>query len=184
MLADGQSYPGAVRAVRGLAAKVWTVGYPWTKGVPWTKGAHLVFKDAAGKEVAVIAPKAPAGPPQQPQPSTGGVTMSHYPAMPGQPAGTVSAYLVHGEVGFWSPFWAGAISQQFAAAQPALGGLTEPFGRNEAKTTGAGSRRSATRTPTWRGSWWPRRAADRYPWSRSRPAGPSAASGCGPLMGR
>jgi Sigma-70, region 4 len=37
-------------------------------------------------------------------------------------------WLVHGEVGFWSPAWGGIISQRVAADPPAIGGLTQPFG--------------------------------------------------------
>jgi hypothetical protein len=127
VLPDGRTYRGAVTTGRGLPGVVWTVGYPWSAGVSFTKGAHLVFRDASGKQVTVVAPHAPAGPPQAAQPASGGVTLFGYPASRGEPAGTVQAYLIHGEVGFWSPIWGGTISQQVAATGPALGGLTEPF---------------------------------------------------------
>jgi hypothetical protein len=127
VLADGHTYPGAVATGRGLPGTVWTVSYPWSAGVSYTKGAHLVFRDASGKQVAVLVPHAPDGPGQIAQPASGGVALFSYPAGSREPAGTVQAYLIHGEVGFWSPTWRGAISQQIAAGPPALGGLTEPF---------------------------------------------------------
>lgn len=136
VLPGGRSYPGAVTTGRGLRGSVWAVGYPWSAGVPFTRGAHLVFKDAAGKQVAVLTPHAPAGPPQAAQPASGGVALFSYPAGNGEPAGTVQAYLVHGEAGFWSPIWGGAISQQVAVAGPALGGLTEPFGSGTGGSSG------------------------------------------------
>lgn len=128
VLADGRTYPGAVTTGRGLPGVVWAVGYPWTAGFPYTRGAHLVFRDAAGKQVTVLDPHAPAGPPRTAQPASGGVTLFSYPAGHGQPAGTVQAYLIHGEVGFWSRIWGGAISQRLAAGPPVLGGLIQPFG--------------------------------------------------------
>jgi hypothetical protein len=127
VLADGRTYPGAVTTGRGLARTVWAVGYPWSAGVPYTKGAHLVFRDASGQPVAVLTPHPPGGPPQTAQPASGGVALFSYPASHDEPAGTVRAYLVRGEVGFWSPVWGGTISQQAAAAGPAVGGLTESF---------------------------------------------------------
>jgi hypothetical protein len=127
VLADGRTYVGVVTAGRGLPGTVWTVGYPWSAGVPYTRHARLVFRDASGKQVTILDPHPPVGPPQTAQPATGGVALFSYPASHGVAAGTVRAYLVHGEVGFWSSIWGGTISQQVAATGPALGGLTEPF---------------------------------------------------------
>jgi hypothetical protein len=127
VLPGGRTYPGAVSTGRGLRGVVWTAAYPWSTGVPYTKGVHLVFRDASGRAVTVLDPHSPAGPPQTVQPASGGVTLFAYPASPQEPAGTVQAYLVHGEVGFWSPLWSGTISQQTAAGAPVLGGLSEPF---------------------------------------------------------
>jgi len=127
VLSDGHAYRGVVTTGRGLPGTVWAVSYPWSAGVPYTRGAHLVFRDASGKQVTVLSPHAPAGPPQTAQPASGGVALFSYPASKGEPAGTVRAYLVRGEVGFWSPAWGGTISQQLAAQAPALGGLAEPF---------------------------------------------------------
>ncbi len=115
VLPGGRTYPGKVATGRGLPGVVWTAAYPWSAGVPYTKGAHLVFRDASGQQVAVLDPHAPAGPPQAARPAGGGVTLFAYPAGHQVPAGTVQAYLVHGEVGFWSPLWSGTISQQAAA---------------------------------------------------------------------
>jgi hypothetical protein len=128
VLSDGRTYHGVVATGRGLPGVVWAVSYPWSAGVPYTKGARLVFRDASGKQVTVLEPHAPAGPPQAAQPASGGVALFSYPASHGEPAGVVKAYLIHGEVGFWSPIWGGVISQRLAADPPALGGLTQPFG--------------------------------------------------------
>ena len=128
VLSDGRAYHGAVATGRGLPGVVWTVSYPWSAGFPYTKGARLVFRDASGKQVTVLEPHAPVGPPQTAEPASGGVALFSYPASNGEPAGVVKAYLVHGEVGFWSPIWGGIISQRLAADPPAIGGLTMPFG--------------------------------------------------------
>ncbi len=128
VLSDGRAYHGAVATGRGLPGVVWTVSYPWSAGFPYTKGAHLVFRDASGKQVTVLEPHAPVGPRQTAEPASGGVALFSYPASNGEPAGVVKAYLVHGEVGFWSPIWGGIISQRVAADPPAIGGLTLPFG--------------------------------------------------------
>jgi hypothetical protein len=127
VLADGHTYPGAVTAGRGLPGTVWAVSYPWSAGVSFTRGAHLVFRDVSGKQVTVLDPHAPGGPTREAQPASGGVALFSYQGSSREPAGTVRAYLVHGEVGFWSPTWGGAISQQIAANAPVLGGLTESF---------------------------------------------------------
>lgn len=116
-LPDGRTYPGVVKAGRGLADKAWTVGYP-----PST-GAQLVFRDASGRQLAVLGTSRPQGPPQTAQPRNGGVTVFSYAA----PAGRMEAYLIQGHVGFWSPIWGGQISPQPAAGQPVLGGLVDPF---------------------------------------------------------
>jgi hypothetical protein len=63
------------------------------------------------------------------------VALFSYPASNGEPAGVVKAYLIHGEVGFWSPTWGGVISQRLAADPPALGGLTLPFGNEGGGTS-------------------------------------------------
>lgn len=128
VLSGGRVYHGAVATGRGLPGVVWAVSYPWSAGFPYTKGAHLVFRDASGKQVTALEPHAPVGLPQMAQPASGGVAMFSYPASNGEPAGVVKAYLVHGEVGFWSPIWGGIISQRVAADPPAIGGLTLPFG--------------------------------------------------------
>lgn len=128
VLPDGRTYHGVVATGRGLTGVVWAVSYPWSAGVPYTKDAHLVFRDASGKQVTALEPHAPNGPLQTAQPAAGGVALFSYPASNGEPAGVVRAYLVHGEVGFWSPIWGGAISQRLAADPPVLGGLIQPFG--------------------------------------------------------
>ena len=170
VLADGRTYPGAVTTGRGLPGVVWAVGYPWSAGFPYTRGAHLVFRDASGKQVAVIDPHAPAGPRQTAQPAGGGVALFSYPASHGEPAGTVQAYLIRGEVAFWSPTWGGAISQRAAAGRSGAR-------RAHPSRSAAGRapprprwRLSATRTPAWRG-WCSGRAARNWPPSPREVAG-------------
>lgn len=128
VLSGGRTYHGVVATGRGLPGVVWAVSYPWSAGVPYTRHARLVFRDASGKQVTALEPHAPAGPPQTAQPASGGVALFSYPASNGEAAGLVKAYLVHGEVGFWSPIWGGVISQRAAADPPVIGGLTQPFG--------------------------------------------------------
>ena len=124
VLPGGHWYPGTVKSGRGFSVKAWMVGYPINKG------AHLVFRDASGKTVATLGTAGPDGPPQFPQPRSGGVTAFKYPAgdLTG-PGGRVTAYLVHGRVGFWSAPSGGIISPVPAAGPPALGGLILPFGQ-------------------------------------------------------
>ena len=124
VLPGGHWYPGTVKSGRGFAVKAWMVGYPINKG------AHLVFRDASGKTVATLGTSGPDGPPQFPQPRSGGVTAFKYPAgdLTG-PGGRVTAYLVQGRVGFWSAPSGGKISPVPAAGPPALGGLILPFGQ-------------------------------------------------------
>jgi Sigma-70, region 4 len=124
VLPGGHWYPGTVKSGRGFAVKAWMVGYPINKG------AHLVFRDASGKTVATLGTSGPEGPPQVPQPRSGGVTAFKYPAgdLTG-PGGRVTAYLVQGRVGFWSAPSGGKISPVPSAGPPALGGLILPFGQ-------------------------------------------------------
>jgi hypothetical protein len=124
VLPGGHWYPGTVKSGRGFAVKAWMVGYPINKG------AHLVFRDASGKIVATLGTSGPDGPPQFPQPHSGGVTAFKYPAgdLTG-PGGRMTAYLVQGRVGFWSAPSGGIISPVPAAGRPALGGLILPFGQ-------------------------------------------------------
>jgi hypothetical protein len=124
VLPGGHSYPGTVKSGRGFAVKAWMVGYPINKG------AHLVFRDASGKTVATLGTSGPDGPPQFPQPRSGGVTAFTYPAgdLSG-PGGRVTAYLVRGRVGFWLAPSGGIVSPVPAAGPPALGGLILPFGQ-------------------------------------------------------
>jgi hypothetical protein len=121
-LPDGRTYPGVVKAVTRVPDRAWTVGYP-----PST-GARLVFRDASGKQLAVLGTSWPQGPPQTAQPHRGGVTVFSYAASSGIPAGRIEAYLIQGHVGFWSVLWGGEISPLPAIGEPVLGGLTDPFG--------------------------------------------------------
>jgi hypothetical protein len=132
VLPDGRTFAGVVKTGRGLADKAWTVGYPLAKGV------RLVFRNAAGNQVAALGTAGPIGPPQFPQPRRGGVTVFRYPGNHGLPAGNVVAYLVEGRVGFWSPFSGGLICPVPAHGQPALGGIALSFGDNGSHTKAFG----------------------------------------------
>ncbi len=121
VLPDGRSFPGAVATGRGFPMKAWTVGYPQASGV------RLVFRDESGTEVASLDTAAPLGPPQVRQPSSGGKPVFRYPAGGGIPAGTMTAYLIDGRVGFWSRVDGGYISPAPAIGGPAADGLILPF---------------------------------------------------------
>lgn len=127
VLPDGRTFPGVVKAGRGFPAKAWTVGYPPARGV------RLVFRDAAGAEMATLGTAAPLGPPQIAQPRGGGITVFRYPAGLETQAGAVTAYLIDGRVGFWSPTWGGYIAPVPAAGGPAANGLILPFGLSQTR---------------------------------------------------
>jgi hypothetical protein len=121
VLPDGHTYAGTVGGGRGLPYRTWAVSYRSGTG-----DVRLVFRDAAGRQVAdVSAAAAPQKPTQIRQPRSGGVTVYRYAGIPGIPAGTVTGYLVDGRVGFWSPLLGpgAAICPVPAEAQPTVGGL-------------------------------------------------------------
>jgi hypothetical protein len=130
VLPDGRTYAGAVKAGSRLRDQAWTVGYP-----PST-GARLIFRDASGKQLAVLNTSRPLGPPRTAQPRRGGVTVFSYSASSEIPAGRIEAYLIQGHVGFWSPIWGGEISPLPAAGGPVLGGLANVFGFVQGGTWG------------------------------------------------
>jgi hypothetical protein len=119
-LPDGRTFTGVVKAGHGLRDKAWTVGYPPSAGV------RLIFRNAAGTQVAVLGTARPDGPPQTTWPGRGGVTAFSYPASYREPKGQVEAYLIQGRVGFLG-MWGGQISPLSAAGPAVLGGLTDPF---------------------------------------------------------
>jgi hypothetical protein len=125
VLPDGRSFRGVVKTGRGFADQAWTVGYPPAKGV------RLVFRDASGAEIASLSTAAPLGPPQVAQPGSGGITVLQYPAGPATKAGAVTAYLIQGRVGFWSPTWGGYIAPVPAASGPAADGLILDYGLSD-----------------------------------------------------
>jgi hypothetical protein len=122
VLPDGRVFPGTVGTGRGFPYRVWAVGYPPAGGV------RLVFRDASGTVVAIRSTAAPPGPSQIPQPRSGGITAFRYPASREGPAGAVMAYLIEGQVGFWSSTWGGHIAQVPAADGPSADGLIMSFG--------------------------------------------------------
>jgi hypothetical protein len=121
VLPGGRVFPGTIGTGRGFPYRAWAVGYPPARGV------RLVFRDAAGREIASLSPAAPAGPQQVPQPRSGGVAVFRYTGGDRIPSGTILGYLIDGRVGFWSKIWGGEISQVPAAGEPVLGGLLNPF---------------------------------------------------------
>jgi hypothetical protein len=137
VLPGGQEYAGQVRSAPGLPAQVWAVSYPGS-----LSGVNLVFRDAAGHDVATVgatAPVADSGQITQP-PSAGGLPVFQYPAsddpqhfsgVGGGPGGTLMAYLVDGHVVFWSSAWGALVSPAaIPAGQPALAGVAVQFGRS------------------------------------------------------
>jgi len=120
VLPDGRTYPGTVGAGRGLPYRTWAVGYRSGTG-----GVRLVFRDAAGRQVADLSAAAPQNPTRIRQPRSGGVAVYRYAGVPGIPAGTVTGYLVDGRVGFWSPLFEddAAVCPVPAGGQPVLNGL-------------------------------------------------------------
>jgi hypothetical protein len=123
VLPDGRVYPGTIGTGRGFPYQAWAVGYPSANGV------RLVFRDAAGHEIASLSPAAPNGPQQIPQPRSGGVPVFRYNGGDDMPSGTMLGYLIDGRVGFWSQIWGGEISQVPANGEPVLAGLLNPFGQ-------------------------------------------------------
>ena len=111
VLPDGRVFPGTIGTGRGFPYRVWAVGYPPAQGV------RLVFRDASGTVVATRSTAAPPGPSQTPQPRSGGIVLFRYPASRAGPAGPVTAYLIDGQVGFWSLTWGGHIAQWPAASR-------------------------------------------------------------------
>jgi hypothetical protein len=133
VLPDGRTSAGTVGAGRGLPYRTWAVNYRSGTG-----GVRLVFRDAAGRQVADLSAAAPQNPAQIRQPRRGGVTVYRYAGIPGIPAGTVTGYLIDGRVAFEAPplFGPGpAICPVPAGGQPTVGGLlTDPV---TSGTTGA-----------------------------------------------
>jgi len=111
---------GAIGTERGFPYQAWAVGYPPVNGV------RLVFRDAAGHEIADLSPSAPNGPRHIPQPRSGGVPVFRYYS-DGDPPGTMLGYLIDGRVGFWPRAWGGEISPVPANGEPVLGGLLNRF---------------------------------------------------------
>jgi len=141
VLHDGQEYAGQVRSAPGLPEQVWAVRYPGP-----ASGVRVVFRDAAGHDVATMAATVPVpDDPNQSQvvtqpPATGGIPVFQYPAaedtqqqsgVGGGPGGTMTAYLVDGHVVFWSNPWGALVSPSaIPAGQPALAGVAAQFGRS------------------------------------------------------
>jgi hypothetical protein len=121
VLPDGRVYPGTVGTGRGFPYQAWAVGYPPASGV------RLVFRDAAGREIASLSTAAPNGPLQVPQPHSGGVPVFRYVGGRGERPGTMLGYLIGGRVGFWALMWGGQISQVPASGKPVVNGLMIPF---------------------------------------------------------
>lgn len=120
VLPDGRTYQGTVGAGRGFPGKVWAVLYPGAKG------ARLIFRDAAGRQVASLA-----APPGQVvptyatwRPHSGGTTY-HCPDCDM----TTVAYQVSGHAGFWVPgcgpdLLISPARLPSAGSEPAVGGTT------------------------------------------------------------
>jgi hypothetical protein len=122
VLPDGSTVPGTVRTGRGFSASAWAVAYSPASGV------RLVFRDAAGHEIASLSTAGPTEPPQILEPTSGGILAFTYPKIPGISGDSVNAYLIDRYVGFWQgPGNNGYIAPQLAAGPPALAGLSLGF---------------------------------------------------------
>jgi hypothetical protein len=97
-------------------------------GYPPASGVRLVFRDAAGREMTSLSTAAPKGPPQTPQPRSGGIVVFSYPASKSNRAGVTMAYLIDGQVGFWSRIWGLYIAPVPVANGPAADGIVLDFG--------------------------------------------------------
>lgn len=122
VLPGGRTIAGMVKTGRGFPWNVWAVAYPRASSV------RLVFRDAAGTEVAALDSAGPTEPPQLLEPGSGGILTFTYPQVPGIPDHSVNAYLIDGYVGFWpGPGNNGYLAPQLAAGPPALAGLSLGF---------------------------------------------------------
>jgi hypothetical protein len=130
VLPGGRTYPGAISGGRGLPEKAWAVL------APDVTGARLVFRNAAGQEVASLAAPAQLGIPAVAQPRSGGGMI--YSCHSCQVA--VNAYPVAGHVGFWVTGEAGygLISPAAASGEPALAGTWLELGRGPSETVVVG----------------------------------------------
>jgi hypothetical protein len=120
VLPDGRTYRGTVGGSRGFPEKAWAVLYP---GV---KGTRLIFRDAAGRQVASLtAPPGQVVPTYATwRPHSGG-TVYHCPDCDM----TTVAYPVGGHVGFWVPgcgpdLLISPARPPSAGSLPAVGGTT------------------------------------------------------------
>jgi hypothetical protein len=111
-LPGGRAAAGKLVSGRGFPAKVWLVSYPLQDD------AGIVFHDAAGHQIGHLTiAGAPVFPRAQPQ--HGGITVFR------NAAGTTTAYLMGGQVNFWSsPSAASSFSNVPASGPPEVGGFT------------------------------------------------------------
>ncbi len=107
-VSGGQAVAGRLVSGRGFPARVWVVSYQPPVA------AVIVFRDAAGRQVGQV-PIGSSGLPAHGKPQHGGITVFHGNAV------TWTAYLVDGQVRFWSGPWMLAISTLQASGPPAVG---------------------------------------------------------------
>jgi hypothetical protein len=80
---------------RGFPAEVWLMRYPIQES------SQIVFRSAAGLKVGRLV--IPGSQPPASRPRSGGVTLARYPAgFLGPKPGTITGYLVGGQIEFWA----------------------------------------------------------------------------------
>ncbi len=135
-LPGGHSAAGVMVSGRGFPGRVWLVNYPSADD------ARIVFRNASGLELGHLT--AAGSPPFPSRPSSGGITVFHYPAgVVGAKPGWMTAYLLpDGRVGFWSSNNADSVvSSKPASGPPAVGRSGTRWGQRGQRGVGGGAAR-------------------------------------------
>ena len=113
-LSSGRSAGGVVVSGRGFPYKVWLVNYPSPDA------AVIVFRNATGAELGHLTRAGNAPPPSRP--GSGGIKVFHYTIDPMDPKpGWMTAYLIDGEVAFFTSDNGVAWANRPASGPPAVG---------------------------------------------------------------
>jgi hypothetical protein len=114
LLANGRSADGVIVSGRGFPGKVWLVNYPSSDG------AVIVFRNASGAELGHLTRAGSAPAPSRPR--SGGIKVFHYAIDPMDPKpGWMTAYLIDGQVAFFTSDNGVAWANRPATGAPAVG---------------------------------------------------------------
>jgi hypothetical protein len=114
LLANGRSAAGVIVSGRGFPSKVWLVNYPSPDG------AVIVFRNASGTEIEHLTRAGSAPAPSRPR--SGGIEVFHYAVDPMDPKpGWMTAYLIDGQVAFFTSDNGVAWANRPASGPPAVG---------------------------------------------------------------